>query len=52
MTHPGLCDAELMHTDTRLNEQRETELDGLLSAEAKRLAEAKGIRLISYRELN
>ncbi len=52
MTHPGLCDAELMSTDTRLNEQRETELDGLLSAEAKRLTEAKGIRLISYRELN
>lgn len=52
MTHPGLCDAELMSTDTRLNEQRETELDGLLSPEAKRLTEAKGIRLISYRELN
>ncbi len=52
MTHPGLCDAELMTTDTRLNKQRETELDGLLSAEARRLAEAKGIRLISYRELN
>jgi hopanoid biosynthesis associated protein HpnK len=52
MTHPGLCDAELMGTDTRLNQQRETELQGLLSAEAKRLAEAKGVRLISYRELN
>jgi chitin disaccharide deacetylase len=52
MTHPGLCDAELMHTDTRLNAQRETELDGLLSPEAKRLAESKGVRLISYRELN
>jgi hopanoid biosynthesis associated protein HpnK len=52
MTHPGLCDAELMTTDTRLNEQRETELDGLLSAEARRVVEAKGVRLISYRELN
>jgi hopanoid biosynthesis associated protein HpnK len=52
MTHPGLCDAELMSTDTRLNQQRETELDGLLSAEAKRLTETRGIRLISYRELN
>jgi len=52
MTHPGLCDAELMSTDTRLNQQREAELDGLLSPEARRLAEAKGIRLISYRELN
>jgi hopanoid biosynthesis associated protein HpnK len=52
MTHPGLCDAELMSTDTRLNQQRETELQGLLSPEARRLAESKGIRLISYRELN
>lgn len=52
MTHPGVCDAELMSTDTRLNRQRETELDGLLSAEARRLAEANGVRLISYRELN
>lgn len=52
MTHPGLCDAELMSTDTRLNEQRETELDALLSAEARRLTETRAIRLISYRELN
>jgi chitin disaccharide deacetylase len=51
MTHPGLCDAELRKTDTRLNKQRETELDGLLSQEAKRLVAAKGVRLISYREL-
>jgi len=41
-----------MRTDTRLNQQRETELDGLLSAEARRLTETRGIRLISYRELN
>jgi chitin disaccharide deacetylase len=52
MTHPGLCDDELRSTDTRLNQQRETELAGLLSPEARRLAEAKGVRLISYRELN
>lgn len=52
MTHPGLCDDELRRTDTRLNQQRETELAGLLSPEARRLAEAKGVRLISYRELN
>jgi chitin disaccharide deacetylase len=52
MTHPGLCDAELMSTDTRLNRQRETELDGLLSADATRLAQTNGVRLISYRELN
>jgi hopanoid biosynthesis associated protein HpnK len=52
MTHPGLCDAELMSTDTRLNQQRETELQALLSAEARRLAGSNGIRLISYRELN
>ncbi len=52
MTHPGVCDADLRKTDTRLNQQRETELDALLSPEARRLAAEKGIRLISYRELN
>jgi hopanoid biosynthesis associated protein HpnK len=52
MTHPGLCDAELMSTDTRLNRQRETELDGLLSPQARHLADSRGVRLISYRELN
>ena len=52
MTHPGVCDDELRSTDTRLNEQRETELDGLLSPKARQLAQSKGVRLISYRELN
>jgi chitin disaccharide deacetylase len=52
MSHPGVCDAELVKSGSRLQQQRQTELDGLLSPEAKYAVEAKGIRLICYRELN
>jgi hopanoid biosynthesis associated protein HpnK len=52
MSHPGVCDAELVKSGSRLQQQRQMELDGLLSAEARHAVEAKGIRLISYRELN
>jgi chitin disaccharide deacetylase len=52
MTHPGIFDADLIASGTRLREQRQTELDGLLAPEARRAVEANGIRLISYRELN
>ncbi len=52
MSHPGVCDAELVKSGSRLQQQRQTELDGLLSAEARHAVEAKGIRLISYRDLN
>ena len=31
MLHPGVCDAELIQSGTRLREQRETELEALLN---------------------
>jgi len=52
MMHPGIYDAELVKSGSRLQQQRQTELDGLLAPEARRAVEANGIRLISYRELN
>jgi hopanoid biosynthesis associated protein HpnK len=52
MLHPGILDAGLVKSASRLQQQRQTELDGLLSAESRRGVEANGIRLISYRELN
>jgi chitin disaccharide deacetylase len=52
MSHPGVCDADLVKSGTRLREQRQTELDALLAPEVRRAVEANHIRLISYRELN
>jgi hopanoid biosynthesis associated protein HpnK len=49
--HPGYNDADLQRANTRLRESRETELSVLTLPEAKRLLEAEGIVLISYREL-
>jgi hopanoid biosynthesis associated protein HpnK len=52
MLHPGVCDAELRKSGSRLQQQRETELEGLLDAGVKRAIEERGIRLISYREVD
>jgi hopanoid biosynthesis associated protein HpnK len=52
MFHPGVCDAALANTGSRLQAQRETELDTLLDPELKHILAKQGIRLISYRELN
>jgi chitin disaccharide deacetylase len=52
MLHPGVYDAELVKSGSRLQQQRQTELDGLLAAESRRAVEANGVRLISYRDLN
>jgi predicted glycoside hydrolase/deacetylase ChbG (UPF0249 family) len=52
MLHPGIYDAELVKSGSRLQQQRQIELDGLLAAEARRAVDANDIRLISYRELN
>jgi predicted glycoside hydrolase/deacetylase ChbG (UPF0249 family) len=52
MLHPGICDAELVQSGTRLREQRETELDALLDAGVRSALHERGVRLISYRELN
>jgi hopanoid biosynthesis associated protein HpnK len=52
MLHPGICDDELARTGSRLQAQRQLELDGLLAPQVRRAIEHHGIRLISYRELN
>jgi hopanoid biosynthesis associated protein HpnK len=52
MLHPGVCDAELRKSGSRLQQQRETELEGLLDAGVRSAIEERGIRLISYREVN
>jgi predicted glycoside hydrolase/deacetylase ChbG (UPF0249 family) len=52
MSHPGIYDAELVKSGSRLQQQRQTELEGLLATESRRAVESNGVRLISYRELN
>jgi len=52
MLHPGICDAELAITGTRLLRERETELAGLLDPGVRSAIEERGVRLISFRELN
>ena len=52
MLHPGVCDEDLARTDSRLQAQRQVELDGLLAPQVRRAIDLHGIRLITYRELN
>jgi hopanoid biosynthesis associated protein HpnK len=52
MLHPGICDMELRESGSRLQHQREVELEGLLDAGVRSAIEERGIRLISYREVN
>jgi chitin disaccharide deacetylase len=51
MLHPGICDEDLAKTGSRLQAQRQLELEGLLAPEAKGAVARHGVRLISYREL-
>jgi chitin disaccharide deacetylase len=52
MLHPGMCDADLARSGSRLQKQREDELHGLLDPGVRSAVTERGIRLISYRELN
>ena len=52
MLHPGICDADLARTGSRLQQQRETEMNALLAPESKRAVARQGIQLITYRELS
>lgn len=52
MVHPGIADADLARTGSRLQQQRQLELDALLDASVRRATTDGGVRLISYRELN
>ena len=52
MLHPGICDADLARSGSRLQQHREDELQGLLDPGVRSAITERGIRLISYRELN
>jgi len=52
MCHPGVCDAELEQSDTRLKKQREVELDALTDPAILQTIADKNVRLVPYRELN
>jgi predicted glycoside hydrolase/deacetylase ChbG (UPF0249 family) len=52
MLHPGICDAELVRTGSRLQKERQTELEALLDPGVRHALIEQGVRLISYRELN
>jgi len=52
MLHPGVCDSDLARSGSRLQHQRQVELDALLDPALKCFLEERGIRLISFRELN
>lgn len=51
MLHPGICDAELIQTGTRLREERELEMNALVDPNVRRAVVAKEIQLITYRDL-
>ncbi len=52
MCHPGICDAELEKSSTRLKQQRQLELNALLDADVGRVVRESGVRLIPYKDLN
>ena len=51
MLHPGICDADLAETGSRLQRERELEMNALLDPEVKRCVTEQGIELITYRQL-
>ena len=51
MMHPGVYDAELIVTGSRLQQERQLELDALLDPEVRHEIEARQVRLITFREL-
>jgi chitin disaccharide deacetylase len=52
MLHPGICDSELAESGSRLQMQRQTELGALVDPQMKEILGQRGIRLITYREVN
>jgi hopanoid biosynthesis associated protein HpnK len=49
--HPGYNDADLQAVRTRLHESREQELRLLTSSSAREMLAAKGVEMVSFREL-
>jgi hopanoid biosynthesis associated protein HpnK len=50
--HPGIVDSDLQRIPTRLHEQRERELEAILSPEIMKTMARRSIQLISYAALN
>ena len=51
MFHPGICDADLARTGSRLQCERELELHALLDPAIRQAIASRDIALISYRDL-
>jgi chitin disaccharide deacetylase len=51
MCHPGYLDSHLVEAGTRLLAQREVETRALMAPQVMKLVGARGIQLISYREV-
>lgn len=51
MLHPGICDADLEQTKSRLQRERELEMNALMNSDVRRAAMEHDVRLITYREL-
>ena len=51
MCHPGYADEELRATATRLQQSRQTELDILTDTRIRKLVATRGIRLLSYKNM-
>jgi hopanoid biosynthesis associated protein HpnK len=51
MLHPGICDADLAKTGSRLQRERELEMNALTDPDVKRAVVAHGIELITFREV-
>jgi hopanoid biosynthesis associated protein HpnK len=51
MLHPGICDADLAQTGSRLQQQRESEMRALLDPDVKRAVAENGIQLITFASL-
>ncbi|MGH9574284.1 MAG: carbohydrate deacetylase [Candidatus Acidiferrales bacterium] len=52
MLHPGICDADLERTESRLQRERELEMNALIDSDVKRAVVEHDVRLITYRELD
>jgi hopanoid biosynthesis associated protein HpnK len=52
MLHPGLWDLELEKVGSRLQHQRQTEMEALLAPEVGRVVKERDIQLITYHDLN
>lgn len=51
MLHPGICDTDLAQTGSRLQGQRELEMNALIDPSVRRTVVEQNVTLITYRDL-